>query len=73
MKKISGMDCISCFLTMITYLGNTFRNNGAGVAVMYSKNVRMENNHFEENWGASRLWNSVKRYFRQLYQQQYIS
>jgi nitrous oxidase accessory protein len=36
-----------------TYLNNTFRNNGAGVAVMYSKKVRMEKNHFEENWGAS--------------------
>jgi nitrous oxidase accessory protein len=35
------------------YLGNTFRNNGAGVAVMFSKKVKMENNHFEENWGAS--------------------
>lgn len=35
------------------YLGNTFRNNGAGVAVMYSKRVRMENNHFEQNWGPS--------------------
>jgi nitrous oxidase accessory protein len=36
-----------------TYLNNTFRNNGAGVAVMYSKKVRMENNHFERNWGPS--------------------
>lgn len=36
-----------------SYLGNVFRNNGAGVAVMYTKNVRMENNVFEENWGAS--------------------
>lgn len=36
-----------------TYLNNTFRNNGAGVAVMYSKKVRMENNHFEQNWGPS--------------------
>lgn len=35
------------------YLGNTFRNNGAGVAVMYSKNVRMENNVFDKNWGSS--------------------
>jgi nitrous oxidase accessory protein len=35
------------------YLGNTFRKNGAGVAVMYTKNVMMENNIFEENWGAS--------------------
>lgn len=36
-----------------TYLGNTFRNNGAGVAVMYSRDVRMERNHFDKNWGAS--------------------
>ena len=36
-----------------TYLGNTFRNNGAGVAVMYSKEVRMENNLFDKNWGPS--------------------
>lgn len=35
------------------YLSNTFRNNGAGVAVMYSKKVMMENNHFEQNWGPS--------------------
>ncbi len=35
------------------YLENTFRNNGAGVAVMYSKKVRMEKNRFEKNWGAS--------------------
>lgn len=36
-----------------TYLDNTFRNNGAGVAVMYSKKVRMENNLFDKNWGPS--------------------
>ena len=36
-----------------TYVRNTFRNNGAGVAVMYSKNVRMEKNEFDKNWGAS--------------------
>jgi nitrous oxidase accessory protein len=36
-----------------TYTNNTFKNNGAGVAVMYSKHVRMEQNHFQENWGAS--------------------
>lgn len=35
------------------YLGNVFRNNGAGVAVMYSKNVMMDSNLFERNWGAS--------------------
>ncbi|WP_255478732.1 nitrous oxide reductase family maturation protein NosD [Rufibacter sp. XAAS-G3-1] len=36
-----------------TYTHNTFRNNGAGVAVMYTNNVRMEYNTFEENWGAA--------------------
>lgn len=35
------------------YIQNTFRNNGAGVAVMYSKKVKMEGNHFEQNWGPS--------------------
>ncbi len=35
------------------YIENTFRNNGAGVSVMFSKKVIMESNHFEENWGAS--------------------
>jgi nitrous oxidase accessory protein len=35
------------------YIHNTFRRNGAGVAVMYSKKVTMEGNHFEENWGPS--------------------
>lgn len=32
---------------------NTFSNNGAGVAVMYTKNVRMIRNTFENNWGAA--------------------
>ena len=36
-----------------SYLNNTFRNNGAGVAVMYSKKVIMQDNHFEQNWGSS--------------------
>jgi nitrous oxidase accessory protein len=36
-----------------TYLRNTFRRNGAGVAVMYTKNVTMQENRFEENWGSS--------------------
>jgi nitrous oxidase accessory protein len=35
------------------YFLNTFRKNGAGVAVMFSKKVRMQGNHFEENWGPS--------------------
>jgi len=33
------------------YINNTFKNNGAGVAVMFSKNVSMFNNTFIENWG----------------------
>ncbi|MBI1782420.1 MAG: nitrous oxide reductase family maturation protein NosD, partial [Sphingobacteriales bacterium] len=36
-----------------TYLNNTFLNNGAGVAVMYSKKVIMQGNRFEQNWGPS--------------------
>jgi nitrous oxidase accessory protein len=35
------------------YLKNTFSNNGAGVAVMYSHKVKMEGNNFELNWGPS--------------------
>ena len=33
------------------YIGNTFMNNGAGVAVMFTKKVTMLNNIFQENWG----------------------
>ena len=35
------------------YFHNTFRNNGAGVAVMYSKRIDMLQNVFEKNWGAA--------------------
>ncbi len=35
------------------YRYNTFRKNGAGVAVMYSRNIIMENNVFEQNRGSS--------------------
>lgn len=35
------------------YLGNTFVSNGAGVAVMFSKNILMEDNDFLDNWGGS--------------------
>ena len=34
-----------------SYFTNLFKNNGAGVAVMYTKKVVMMNNTFEENWG----------------------
>ena len=35
------------------YRSNIFQNNGAGVAVMYTKKVKMISNRFEDNWGAS--------------------
>jgi len=36
-----------------TYLSNIFRDNGAGVAVMYSKGIRMFKNTFSDNWGTA--------------------
>jgi nitrous oxidase accessory protein len=35
------------------YMQNVFDHNGAGVAVMYSRQVQMEGNRFEYNWGSS--------------------
>lgn len=35
------------------YRNNFFVDNGAGVAVMYTKNVKMYNNTFEHNWGGA--------------------
>ena len=35
------------------YTKNTFRSNGAGVAVMFSRNIRMNENLFENNWGMA--------------------
>lgn len=36
-----------------SYEYNTFNNNGAGVAVMYTRNVYMYANKFEYNWGPN--------------------
>ena len=36
-----------------TYTNNTFENNGAGVAVMFSKSIIMKNNTFKKNWGTA--------------------
>ena len=36
-----------------TYYQNTFRENGSGVAVMFSKRVSMLRNQFDENWGSA--------------------
>lgn len=35
------------------YLDNTFEDNGAGVAVMFSKFINMRNNVFKLNWGTA--------------------
>jgi nitrous oxidase accessory protein len=36
-----------------TYRHNTFKNNGSGVSVMYTKRIAMLDNTFIENWGSS--------------------
>lgn len=35
------------------YHNNTFRDNGAGVAVMYTQGVTMTGNKFQDNWGSA--------------------
>lgn len=35
------------------YISNTFRENSAGVAVMYTKHVTMKHNKFLHNWGSA--------------------
>lgn len=35
------------------YHKNTFRNNGSGVAVMFSKYIKMTHNTFMKNWGTA--------------------
>lgn len=36
-----------------SYISNRFVDNGAGVAVMYSKGISMYHNTFAENWGTA--------------------
>jgi nitrous oxidase accessory protein len=36
-----------------SYVGNTFQRNGSGVAVMYTRRVRMTGNTFAHNWGSA--------------------
>lgn len=36
-----------------SYRNNSFKENGAGVAVMYTKNIEMIDNRFEDNWGPA--------------------
>lgn len=35
------------------YENNVFENNGSGVAVMFSKKIKMKGNVFRENWGSA--------------------
>lgn len=35
------------------YHNNNFSNNGSGVAVMFSKFIKMSNNTFKKNWGSA--------------------
>nr|AWJ66308.1 nitrous oxide reductase maturation protein [uncultured bacterium] len=35
------------------YINNAFTNNGAGVAVMFSKFINMKSNTFKDNWGTA--------------------
>ena len=35
------------------YSNNIFENNGAGVAVMFSKEIKMYDNTFRDNWGTA--------------------
>lgn len=32
---------------------NTFKSNGAGIAIMYSKHMEMHRNQFKDNWGSA--------------------
>jgi len=41
------------FSDSCVYQNNLFQNNTAGVAVMYTKNITMTGNRFEDNWGAA--------------------
>lgn len=35
------------------YIGNVFKNNGTGVAVMFSDHINMKYNRFIDNWGST--------------------
>jgi nitrous oxidase accessory protein len=41
------------FSDSCSYRGNVFQDNGAGVAVMYTKRLRIEGNRFEDNNGPT--------------------
>jgi nitrous oxidase accessory protein len=41
------------FSNFDNYQDNIFRENGTGVAVMFSRNISMKDNYFLNNWGSS--------------------
>lgn len=45
------------------YVDNTFRDNGAGVAVMYAHRVAMTGNTFDDNWGSAAYGLLLKEIF----------
>ncbi len=45
------------------YRDNTFRNNGAGVAVMYAHAITMTGNRFVDNWGSASYGLLLKEIF----------
>ena len=45
------------------YINNTFENNGAGVAVMFSKHIKMVRNRFLHNWGTASYGLLLKEIF----------
>ena len=46
------------------YEDNLFENNGAGVAVMFSKYISMRKNIFRLNWGTASYGSAIKRNLR---------
>ncbi len=54
------------------YLDNLFENNGAGVAVMYSKFIEMHRNHFRKKLGQCLLRTVAKRDHRCYFEAQHF-
>lgn len=46
-----------------TYYSNEFRENGVGVAVMFSRRIKMRDNEFSYNWGGSSYGLLLKEIF----------
>jgi nitrous oxidase accessory protein len=55
------MGYILCFQIMILIYQTNLKNNGAGVAVMFTQKVKMFNNTFERKLGGCSLWLIFKR------------